>query len=153
MERTVPKYNNENDVKKQIKVLLARHGYYHWPTMQTGMGTVGASDRLAIKRGVFLAVEAKFGKRKLTSNQAQFLEAINAEDAFGFVVSEKSIDHLQTFLETFDRMAEAASKGQKPAPEDGSSNLEAIRLLTEPIVEAIQKDDFAASGGKHIPAA
>lgn len=147
------KYKNENDVKKQIRLLLDRHGFFHWPTMQSGMGTVGASDRLAIRNGVFIAIEAKFDKRKLTSNQAQFLENISAEDGFGFVVNEKTIEQLQVFLEAFDRSVAAASKGEKPTAEDGALQLEAIRVLTEPVVEAIRRSDFAASGGRHIPAA
>lgn len=146
---------NENKVKTRIKKLLESHGWFTWAVPQNAFGT-GVADRNALRKGVFLAVEAKSKTgntvRKLTTNQARYLEAVNAEDSFGFVVSEDTLEAFETWLVTFDRCVEAASKGKKPAPEDGAANLEAIRLLTEPIVAAIQNADFAATGGRIKPA-
>lgn len=137
-------YRNEKDVKKEVRRLLEKHGYHWWMPPANGFGKVGVSDFHAIKPGpVFLAIETKFGDNKPTPHQKAFLETIMSCQAFGFVVSEKTLWALQTFLECFDRsasniMEHAREKGDIAAVglEDGASLLEAIRILTEPVVSA-----------------
>lgn len=121
---------NERDVKAKVKKLLDQHGYFWFMPPANAYGKSGIADILAIKAGVFLAIETKFGSNKPTALQNAFLESIRAESGFGFVVNEKTIDQLEAWLVAFDRSAEMAGKSQQMAHEDGAALLDAIRALT-----------------------
>lgn len=122
--------NKEADVKKAVKKLLDKHKWFWWMPPANGFGRTGISDFNAIRGGVFLAVETKFGNNKPTAMQLGFLNSVAAEDCFAFVVNENRVDSLQAWLEAFDRATEAMGKGEKPAPEDGATMLDAIREMT-----------------------
>lgn len=123
-------YNSERDVKRKVKTLLTKHNYFWWMPAANGFGTSGVSDILAIRSGVFLAIETKFGGNKPTAMQKGFLNSIMKEDGFAFVVDEKNIDWFESWLQAFDR----AMKTQKPSHEDGALMLNAIKAMTEAIV-------------------
>lgn len=123
-------YTSEKDVKASVKKLLEKHKWFWWMPPANGFGKVGVSDFNAIRNGVFLAVETKFGGNKPTVQQRAYLESITAEGGFGFVVDEKRVATLTTWMETFDRAAETASRKEKIAPEDGAAMLDAIREMT-----------------------
>lgn len=127
-------YSKEADVKRQVKKLLTLHGWFWWMPPMNGFGQTGVADFNALRTGVFLAVETKFAKNKPTANQKQYLESINAEGAFGFVVSDRTIDQFAAWLDAFDRACDNTSKGSKVADEDGATMLDAIRAMTEPLV-------------------
>ena len=128
-------YRNEGDVKRKAKKLLDKHGWFWWMPPANGYGRSGISDINALKRGVFLAIETKFGKNTPTALQRGFLQSINAEDSFGFVVSDSNMEWLEEFLEVFSNTTETMRKqGTKPSTEDGSRMLNAIAKLTEEIV-------------------
>jgi ABC-type sugar transport system substrate-binding protein len=99
-----------------------------------GFGQTGVADFNALRGGVFLAVETKFGSNKPTVHQKAFLQSVAAENAFGFVVTDKNINWFSSWLDAFDRAADAFSKGEKPTNEDGALMLDAIRELTALIV-------------------
>lgn len=123
-------YSSEKDVKATVKKLLTKHKYFWWMPPANGFGKVGVSDFNALRAGVFVAVETKFGGNKPTPAQRAYLESITAEGGFGFVVDEKRLDTFTKWLEAFDRAAEAASRKEKVAPEDGAAMLDAIREMT-----------------------
>ena len=127
-------YRNENDVKKEIKILLNNHHWFHWAAAASPFGATGISDRLAFRDGVLLCVEAKFGKNKPTAMQKAFLESIAAESGFGFVVNERNLPALAEFLIVFDRSCQGASGGEKVADEDGATMLQCLHDLTEMVV-------------------
>lgn len=127
-------YNRENDVKKAIRNLLDHYGWFHFAVPANGYSLGGVSDRLAVKAGVFLAIEAKFGSNKPSTLQKAFLESVMAEGGFGFVVNEKNIDQLARWLDAFDRSTTAVSKNEKVADEDGAAMLDAVRELTAAVV-------------------
>lgn len=127
-------YKREADVKKQVKKLLDKHGYFWWSPPANGFGKIGVSDINAIKNGVFIAIETKFGSNKPTLHQKAFLDSIRAEKGYGFVVSEANIAWLEEFLTVFGRAVEGVMKNEKPTPEDGATMLNAIKALTEGIV-------------------
>ncbi|MDR3427792.1 hypothetical protein [Silvimonas sp.] len=127
-------YNNEKDVKKEVKRLLDAHGWFWWMPPANGFGKVGISDINALRHGVFLAVETKFGYNKPTPQQKGFLHSINSHDAFGFVVTEKTVGSLQVWLEAFDRARDCTATGTKMADEDGAAMLNAIAVMTELLV-------------------
>lgn len=121
----------EKDVKRKIKSVLDKHGWF-WFTPPTGggFGTSGVSDVLAIRAGVFMAIEAKFGDNTPSALQKGFLNSVNAESGFGFVVNEKNMDQFEAFMENFDKAALAQRQGKEVRPEDGSIMLNAIAAMT-----------------------
>lgn len=127
-------YRREADVKKQVKKLLDKYNWFWWCPPANGFGKIGVSDFNALQNAVFLAVETKFGNNKPTAHQKAYLDSIIAEKGYGFVVSEKNIVFFEQFLDAFSRSIKHIMKGEKPADDDGSMMLNAIRVLTEDIV-------------------
>lgn len=125
------KYYNEADVKKQVKKLLDKHKWFWWMPPANGYGRAGLSDIQALRDGVFLAVETKFGKNVPTQMQAGFLLSVQAESGFGFVVNESRIQWLEAWLSAFDRSVEATRNREQPLPEDGALMINAMREMTQ----------------------
>lgn len=123
---------DEKGVKTLIKRLLDFHGYFHWMPGANGYGTQGVSDHLAIKNGVFLAIEAKFGSNKPKPMQKAFAAQIIANDGFAFCVTEKNIDHLAWWLESFEVATQHQMQGLEVPAEHGSRMLNAVSALTDP---------------------
>jgi hypothetical protein len=128
---------NEKDVKQKIKQLLNFHGWFTWMPGANGYGSQGISDHLAIKNGVFLAIEAKFGYNKPKPMQKAFAAQILANDAYAFCVNEKNIDWLRQWLESFEIATQAQMQNLEVPPEHGSRLLNAISVLTEPFAETV----------------
>lgn len=127
-------YSSEKDVKASVKALLTKHKYFWWMPPANGYGKVGISDFNALRAGVFIAVETKFGGNGLTHHQKAYLQSVTAEGGFGFVVNEKTIVAFTKWLEAFDRAAEATAKQEKVAAEDGALMLDCIREMTDDFV-------------------
>lgn len=127
--------DNEKDVKREVKRILDKRDWFWWMPPANGFGRAGISDINAIKNGVFLAIETKFGKNKPTPAQRAFLESVMASRGYGFVVNENRVEWLSSFLDAFDRSADAVQKGGKPSPEDGAMMLNAIKILTTELVD------------------
>lgn len=128
MSRT-PIFRSEKDVKKHVKKLFNDHDWFWWMPAGTAFGTAGVSDFNALKNGVFIAVETKFGSNKLTPMQKGFLESINAATGFGFVVNESNIGQLETFLTQFGESTDLVAAEGKMGNEAGATMLDAIRAL------------------------
>ena len=122
---------NEKDVKAKVKKLLDKHQYFWWMPPANGYGKAGISDFHAIKRGVFLSVETKFGTNKPTALQVGFLNSIRQESGFAFVVTDRNIDCFATWLQAFDNAAEAVGSNKAVAGQDGADMLDAIAALSE----------------------
>jgi hypothetical protein len=127
----VSKIKNEKGVKTLVKRLLDYHGYFHWMPAANGYGAQGISDHNAIKDGVFLAVEAKFGYNKPKPLQKSFAAQIMANDGFAFCVNERNIDHFANWLESFSIATQAQVRGLDVPDEHGARMLNAISALTE----------------------
>jgi hypothetical protein len=129
-------YKREKDVKARVKKLLDAYDFFWWMPSANGFGTPGIADICALhKGGVLVAIETKFGSNKPTEHQKAFLETVNAHNSFGFVVSDKTIDAFEQWLENFDTSVKLASH-KKPIPDEvGAATVEAIRVLTEPLME------------------
>lgn len=125
---------SEKDVKKEVKRLLDKHKFFWWMPPANGFGKIGVADFNALRSGVFLAVETKFGKNTVTAAQRGYLSSIAAEDGFAFIVNEDRLEWFKAWLEAFDRAAEAASKNEKPTQEDGAMLLNAIREMTQELI-------------------
>lgn len=122
--------HDEKGVKANIKLLLDHYGWFWWMPPANGFGKVGISDFNALKSGVFIAIEAKFGSNKPTIHQRAFLDSVQACDAFGFVVNDQNLDHLSWFLKDFQGQTDLVATEQKMENEAGARMIDAIRALT-----------------------
>lgn len=125
------KVKNEKGVKQRIKQLLDAYGWFHWMPAANGYGQQGVSDHAAIKDGVFLVIEAKFGYNKPKPLQKSFAAQITVNSGMAFCVNEKNIDHLAYWLDSFDVAVAAQSRGEEVPTEHGSRMLNAISALTD----------------------
>lgn len=130
--------NNEKDVKKAVKKLLDKHDWFWWCPPANGYGTTGVADFNALKNGVFLAIETKFGKNKPTLRQKGYAESIWSQKGIAFCVSEANIEWLEAWLKCFDNATAAVqSSGMHQRPEeavdqtDGATMLNAVQELVE----------------------
>lgn len=125
---------DEKGVKAKIKQLLEFHGWFTWMPGANGYGTQGVHDHLALKDGVFLTIEAKFGYNKPKATQKAFAGHILANDAYAFCVNEKNIDHLAMWLESFAFSVQwqmAGNNAEDLPQEHGARLLNAIAALTD----------------------
>lgn len=120
----------EKDVKHKIRAILDKFGWFWWMPPANGFGKSGISDFNALKRGTFIAIEAKFGSNKPTAMQIGYLNSVRAESSFAFVVNDKNIDWLEAFLESFESATEAQMKREMPTHEDGARMINAIAELS-----------------------
>lgn len=131
----VSKIRKESGVKDLIKRLLNYHGWFTWMPAANGYGAQGVCDHLALKDGIFIAIEAKFGTNKPSALQCSFAGQIIANGCFAFCVNERNIDHLAYWLESFQFSIAWQQAGNDPETlpqEHGSRLLNAIAALTEP---------------------
>jgi hypothetical protein len=122
-------YTNEADVKKQVKKLLNQHHWFWWMPPANGFGRTGISDFNALRGGVFLAIETKFGTNKPTHMQVGFLESVASESGMAFVVNEKNLDALAVWLERFDQAVKAQSEGRDVEQSDGAAMVDAMASM------------------------
>lgn len=125
-----PTITNEKHVKREVKKLLDKHKWFWWMPPSNAYGKSGIADFHALKADVFMVIETKFGSNKPTPNQVGFLNSIQAEGAFAFVVNEKNLDQLELFLDLFAKAAATAADKQQIKNEDGAGMLDAMRALT-----------------------
>ena len=123
--------SSEKHVKHKVKKLLDKHGWFWWMVPANGYGKGGVSDFHALKNGVFLAIETKYGANKPTALQKQFCESIMSCKGFAFVVNEKNLDWLDRWLTCFESATVAVSQGNEVAHTDGADMLNAIASLTK----------------------
>lgn len=121
---------NEKDVKKKVKKLLDEYGWFWWMPPANGYGAAGISDFHALKADVFMVIETKFGSNKPTANQVGFMNSIQAEGAFAFVVNDQNIEWLEEFLKRFDAATKSAATKEEIKNEDGAALIDSIRALT-----------------------
>jgi Holliday junction resolvase hjc len=124
-----PQTKNESHVKAATKKLLDKHGWFWWMPPASQYGRSGLSDIMAVKTGMFMAIETKFGSNNPTPLQLGYLESIRAHDHFAFVVRETSLDALGRFLDYLDQSIAIAARGSVPSPEVGGPMLEALREM------------------------
>lgn len=131
----VSKWKKEADVKKAVRGILDKYDWFWWMPSANGFGTSGVPDFNAVKYGVFLAVETKWGSNKPTALQIGFMNSIRAADGFALVVNEKNIDWLDAFLESFENATQAQRKRQDVTHEDGAMMLNALAELSNKFLD------------------
>lgn len=123
-------YTNEADVKRRVKKLLDQHKWFWWMPPANGFGRTGISDFNALRGGVFIAVETKFGKNKPTPMQVGFLESIQSESGIAFIVNDQNIFAFELWLSHFDNAVKAQAEQRDVDPADGAAMLDAMRALS-----------------------
>ena len=118
-------------VKAPVKKLLTKYGWFWWMPASNQFGRSGVADILAIKSGMFLAIETKYGRNDPTPMQIGFLNSVRAEDHFAFVVRETTVLALGRFLDNLNQSVEFAAKGQIAPAEIGGAMLDAIKAMTD----------------------
>ena len=99
-------YKSEADVKKHVKHLLKDYNYYWWMPGANGYGSQGVADFLALKGGLLIAIETKFGSGKTTALQEKFLLDVARNGGLAMVVRETNLDVLSAGLAALNaRMA------------------------------------------------
>lgn len=125
---------SEKHVKDLIKRLFNFHGWFTWMPAANGFGQQGVHDHLALKAGIFMTVEAKFGGNKPSATQKAFAAQVTANDCQSFCVDEKNINYLAEFLESFEQSVLFVRNGGDPEaipPEHGARMLNAVNALTD----------------------
>lgn len=126
------RYKNEGDVKKAVKKLLNKHGWFWWMPPGSAYGKSNV-DFNALWSHIFMAIETKFNDNKLTALQRGFLTSIQAEGGYAFVVDEHRVEWLSYWLDAFAQSAARARRNEPMLHEDGIMLVTAIREMTEEI--------------------
>lgn len=129
----MPKTGNEQKtVKPKVRKILDKYGWFWWATPMNGYGRTGISDTIAMKAGITMAIESKFGGRRCTAQQIGFLNSISEQPAaFGLVVNEKNFDVFAKFVAAFE-VATALTAQKKGVPADtGAPMLDTLKILTD----------------------
>jgi hypothetical protein len=89
----------EGKVKEEVKNILNELGCFWFMPATGGYGKAGIPDFIICYRGLFIGVECKAGKEKLSS--LQFLQGKEIIKAWGtfFVVNEKTIHLLKNWIQ------------------------------------------------------
>lgn len=122
-------YHNESDVKAEVKKLLNQHKWFWWCPPANGFGRSGISDFNALRDGVFVAIETKFGKNKPTAMQIGYLDSIASENGMSFLVNENNLDALAVWLERFDQAVQAQAEQKEVSQSDGAAMLDAMTAM------------------------
>jgi hypothetical protein len=126
---------SEKLVKLKIKEALDSRGWDSWPIPQNGYGVSGVSDRIALRDGVFMAIEAKLHPNKPTPGQKKFLRQVRSQQCLSFVVSDKTIDAFIAFLDAFDRAQDCAMRNKDADEKDKDILVTSTRILIAPFME------------------
>ncbi len=95
----------EKQITNEIRRFLDFKKIYHWKVFQTLGVKKGISDLIGIMPlngkapGVFLAIEIKTERGRLSENQENFLRSINESGGIGFVARsvQDVIDNLKNY--------------------------------------------------------
>ena len=132
MSKFPGKHQNEaKTVKAPVKKLLTKYGWFWWMPAANQFGVSGVADILAIKKGMFIAIETKFGRNDPTPMQLAFLNSVRAEDHFAFVVRENTLLALGQFLNYLDQSIAYAAQQEIAPAEIGGAMLDAIKAMTD----------------------
>lgn len=94
-----PVYNDESDVKRDIKKLLKKYGIWYFMPSASEFGKSGIPDFICCVHGTLLAIEAKFGYNKPTEMQRDRINEINAAGGIAIWVNENRLHLLERLLQ------------------------------------------------------
>lgn len=124
------KVKNEGVVKDKVTKLLDAHKWFWFKPPANGYGRSGIADILAVRGGVFIAIETKqTAKQEPSPMQRGFLNSVRAEGCFGFTVHQDNLKALEHWLNAFNVAVAHSSEGKEVPPEVGAIMLNCIAEL------------------------
>jgi Holliday junction resolvase len=97
----------EKKVKDKVVGILKAEGAYYFFPATGGYGRSGVPDIVACVDGLFLAIECKAGKGKLSALQAREIQRIRHADGVAVVVNEENWDMLPELIRKLKGKAHA----------------------------------------------
>ena len=88
----------EKKVKEKVVRVLKEEGAYYFFPATHGFGRSGVPDIVTCVNGHFFAIECKAGGGKLTSLQANEIEAIRRCGGVAVVVNEENLDMIRDIV-------------------------------------------------------
>jgi hypothetical protein len=88
----------EAKVKDRVKKLLIAMGAYYAMPVTGGYGVSGVPDFLVCYNGLFVGLECKAGKGKITALQEKALLDIRKAGGMSYVINEANISILEDLL-------------------------------------------------------
>jgi hypothetical protein len=134
MAKPVTGINSEKKVKAQVKKILDKHSWYWWCPPGSAFGGVGKSDFHALRGGVFMAIETKFGSNGLSPLQKGHLQSIMAERGLALVVDDRTLVAFKIYMELFDKQIELAGKKELLSADEGGLLLDCIKEMTAKMI-------------------
>jgi hypothetical protein len=92
---------NEADVKKRVKQILKELGAWYFMPVPTGYGVQGIPDFICCYRGLFIAIETKYGGNKPSKWQAIRLREISEHGGYSVVIDENNVEELASKITVF----------------------------------------------------
>jgi Holliday junction resolvase len=88
----------ESKVKAKCVAQLKALGAVYFYPVTGGYGTNGVSDIVACYEGLYVAIECKAGKNKLSELQKVFLEKVEAAGGLALMINEENVADLTKIL-------------------------------------------------------
>lgn len=89
---------NEAGVKDRCKKLFRMYEVWYTMPYQAGYSQAGVPDFICCGKGVFFAVECKFGRNKPTPRQVAQMEAVRLAGGVCLVINETNLHELEEYL-------------------------------------------------------
>lgn len=88
----------EAKVKKKVREVLDETDAYHFPPFSGGYGRSGVPDIVACIDGIFVGIECKAGKGKLTAIQEYNLQEIERCGGIALVINEENVNDFKNLI-------------------------------------------------------
>ena len=94
----------EAKVKASVVKLLKKHDIYYFFPATHGFGRSGVPDIVCCYNSLFMGIECKAGKGKVTALQERELSLIREAGGVTFIINEDSVKDLERWItdENFD---------------------------------------------------
>lgn len=100
----------ESKVKAKCVAQLKAMGAVYFYPVTGGYGTNGVSDIVACYQGMYIAIECKAGKNKLSELQKVFLESVAAAGGLAVMINEANVDSLTELIRQWRDVVLLSSK-------------------------------------------
>lgn len=103
----------ESKVKARCVTQLKEMGAVYFYPVTGGYGASGVSDIVVCYEGLYIAIECKAGKNKLSELQKMFLENVAAAGGLPLVVNESNVDNLSGIIRQWSDIIALRNKRSK----------------------------------------
>jgi len=103
----------EAKVKAKCVAQLKALGAVYFYPVTGGYGTSGVSDIVACYEGLYVAIECKAGKNKLSELQKMFLEKVAAAGGAALMINEGNVDSLSGIIRQWNDVVAMRPNGKK----------------------------------------